>query len=192
MLIRSQGLGATTAQIIGTSAGTAAGMWGTLAPIIFGANAIPVVGQIAAGAIAVTGALLSAFGVGNGCGQSCITASNDANAVEQAMQANLAAYQAGQISATAAQANWNTLWAQLVAGCQQVGGAAGSNCISDRQQGACKWKDSNDQCWNWYIGYYMPLTQPAANAPTVSAISGLTVPQLLGLALLGVVALEAL
>jgi hypothetical protein len=126
---------------------------------------------IGAGITAIT-TLLASFGVGSGCGQSCIQASNDANQIEQAMKANLAAFQAGQITQAEALQNFDGLWQQLSQACGQIGGGAGSNCIADRQAGACKWKDSSGACWNWFSGYRDPIANaPANSAPTVGGVS---------------------
>ncbi len=163
---RRRGMGATGPQILGTT-GAVVGTTG----VAIATAALPSVGLLApslaiAGPIgaAVGGviALLGAFGVGSGCGQSCIQASNDANAVEDAMKQNLAAFQAGQISRDAALANFDNLWNQLKQACQAIGGGAGQNCVGDRQEGACKWKDSSGQCWNWFIGYRDPIANSSA------------------------------
>src|SRR5579863_2442940 len=193
LMLITRGLGSTSSEIGaagGAVGGTLASTVGAWAPLL---GVTGTVGLAIAGGVALVTGLLSAFGVGNGCGQTCVTASNDANQIEAALRANLAAYQNGQIDQATAVANYNSNWQALVNACSNASlGTAGQNCIGDRQQGACHFKDANDQCWNWYIGYYMPLLQPPTNAPAVSSSLGLTTPQLLGLALLGVVALEVL
>jgi hypothetical protein len=170
MLIRTGlGLGSTNSTLVSAS-GAAAGSTVSLIAQLLPASAIGgPIGIAIGGAIAAISGLLGVLGVGNGCGQSCVVASNNANSIESQMQANLAAFQAGSISQATAEANYQTLWNQFVAMCTQVQGA-NSACITDRQQGACKWKDASGNCWNWYVGYYLPIAN-AAPAPTAALSS---------------------
>lgn len=109
---------------------------GEIAAIGSQAAIIPVVGPIIAGVTQILGAL----GVGNGCGQTCVTATQYANAAQSAMETNLSAAQQtvaenGCLTPdelTTLVNNYNTIWGQLVSGCQQVPGAAGQNCVSER------------------------------------------------------------
>ncbi len=164
------GLGAGGTQIV-SAGGTIAGSALSTGLILSGAVAGPV-GLLVGGVVAGVASLLGAMGVGGGCGQSCIVASQNANQVEDAMKANLAAFQAGQISRDEALANFDTLWAHLQQVCGQIGGGAGQNCISDRQEGACKWKDAQGECWNWFKGYRDPIAtaQETISSNPVAAI----------------------
>jgi hypothetical protein len=178
---RRFGLGAaaasTTSGEISTIGSSVASTGAALLPILYGSlAAVPVVGWIAAGALAVGSVIVGALGVGNGCGGSCIQASNDANQIEVQMRANLAAYQAGQISQAEALSVFDQLWSALEQACMGVGGAAGQNCIGDRQAGACKWKDASGQCWNWFVGYRDPISHGTVST---SAASGLNLQSIL-------------
>jgi hypothetical protein len=175
------------------AAGSAVAVTGGLITAAGGAALFGPVGAVVGAGLALLGVL----GVGGGCGESCIAASNDANAVELALKANLAAFLNGQINQATAIANFNALWLQLEEGCAQIGGSAGQSCISDRQTGACKWETSpggwdpstctytapgatgsGTTCWNWDVGYHSPIADApscfldsSAGAGT-SAISG--------------------
>lgn len=115
----------------------------------------------AAGAIAD---IIASFGVGSGCGATCVQSSNFANQCAAALQQNLSTYLAlptprAKSAQAAAENNFMTLWNWLTSS-QACGnpslGSAGQRCISDRQRGACTWKN-NGQCWDWFIGYYDPI-----------------------------------
>lgn len=181
-----RGLGQSGGQII--SAG------GAVAGSTAGILALPAIGVLPAFAgpigIAIAGiaSLLAVVGVGSGCGQSCIQASNDANSIESAMKANLQAFLSGQISQSQALQNFQTLWSQLQQACAQVGGTAGQHCVSDRQQGACSYQTSpggwssdgtytppgpngsGSSCWNWFVGYADPISQAPASASVGSSV----------------------
>jgi len=122
---RRQGIGLTTS--------------GEIAAIGAQTAIIPVVGPIIAGVTQILGAL----GVGNGCGKTCVTATQYANAAESALEANLQAAQQtvsenGCLTPdelTTLQNNYQTIWSQMVAGCNTVPGAPGQNCVSQRAPG---------------------------------------------------------
>lgn len=194
-----RGLGdATTAaqqvQLGGTIAsGTASAILGSLtaggATTVLGitAAAVPVIG---AALVGVT--LLVSYLVKNsGCGQTCIETSSWANQAAAALQKNLDAYFALPAPRTQAQkavalANFDVIWQQLVTACGQPGtGNAGVRCISDRQAGACVWKQKYapvypgepeiGACWNWWNGYRDPIAADAVVPDTVqSDVSALT------------------
>jgi hypothetical protein len=64
---------------------------------------------------------------------------------------------------TLALQTFDQIWATLVKMCSDPQwGNAGKRCISDRQRGACTWKDQG-QCWDWFIGYRDKI----ANDPNV-------------------------
>lgn len=124
-----------------------------------------------------------------GCGQTCIAASDAANQIEPLLLQNVQTYVNSspryKSMQAAALANFDQTFAKLTAACQQIGGPGGKNCISDRVAGACKWKaspgswspnsdgshtwnpagasGSGSSCWNWFIGYRDPI----ANDPDV-------------------------
>ena len=127
--------------------------------------------------------LLATFGVGSGCGQSCILSSQYANQAETVFRQNITTYFSLAVprSATAQAAAlriFDSIWTDLVAQCSVASlGTAGKTCISDRQSGACKWKATADSpwpggpaqgvCWNWFNAYRDPI----ANDPNVVADS---------------------
>jgi hypothetical protein len=131
-------------------------------------SAVPFIGPVLAGVTLAVTALIK----NSGCGQTCIQTSAWANQAADQLQKNLDAYMAIPTPRPAsaqqlALQNFDSVWAQLVKMCgDPQWGDAGKRCISDRQQGACKWKN-NGQCWNWFTGYRDPI----ANDPNVTADS---------------------
>ena len=117
---------------------------------------------VAAPFVAIAGAvgeLLGSIGIGKGCGQTCITATEFANQAENLLRQNLNTYMAlpaprTQSEQQSALAVFNQIWQALISP-QACGnpslGSAGQNCISQRQDGACAYK-VNGQCWNWWTG----------------------------------------
>ena len=121
----------------------------------------------------------------SGCGQTCIETSSWANQAAAALQKVLDGYFANPAPRTQSQqalaiANFNTIWAQLVASCGQPGtGNAGVKCISDRQAGACTWKQAYapvypgepniGECWNWFNGYLGPIQADPVVPDTVTS-----------------------
>ena len=142
-----------------------------LAPAI----AIPIIGAALMGVTLLAVTLIR----NSGCGQTCVVTSQWANEAAVLLQQNLDAYFALPSPRTKAQqgvalANFDAIWAALKAQCgQPATGDAGKRCISDRQEGACKWKDANGECWNWFLGYRAPLANDAAvsDSPIDSALS---------------------
>jgi hypothetical protein len=75
-------------------------------------------------------------------------------------------------------ANFQSIWAALQQQCGQPGtGNAGVRCITDRQAGACTWKQKYaptypgqpniGECWNWFNGYLAPIqADPVVPDPT--------------------------
>ena len=153
--------------------------------------AIPIVG---AGLAAAT--MLVQYLVANsGCGQTCIETSSWANQAAAALQKVLDGYFALPAPRTATQkalavAAFNDIWNQLQRACGQPGtGNAGVRCISDRQAGACTWKQKYapvypgepniGECWNWFNGYLGPIQAdpvvpdpPDPLAAAASSVSG--------------------
>ena len=168
-----------TGALLGTTLITGTAICPLCAPILaIGAALVPIIAKVI-----------------EGCGNSCIQASEYANEVEPLLIQNLETYTStpvGQRTVSmqnAALANFNTAYNQLVSSCQQVGGQGGKQCIADRQASGCKWKatawkwnadgsftpagqaGSGSQCWNWVYGYHDPI----ANDPYVvpdSAVGG--------------------
>lgn len=202
----SRGLGAADPILVGAG-GAAAATGG----VVTAAGLTALAGPIGAAVGAIMG-LLGVLGVGGGCGQSCIAASNDANAIETALKANLSAFLSGSIDQATALANFNALWLQLQQLCAQIGGAAGTNCISDRQQGACKWQTSpggwqqkssgwqyvapgpsgsGSSCWNWFVGFSDPIINaPAGASPSAGGFSFSGLPDWLWFAAGGLILAE--
>jgi hypothetical protein len=149
------------------SAAAAAGLIST--------SAIPVIGP----AIAVAALVATLLIKNSGCGATCIQTSQWANQAANALQQNLDAYFAlpiprAQSNQALALQTFDQIWAQLVKSCgDPQWGNAGKRCISDRQAGACKWKQDKTggypgepamgECWNWFNGYRDPI----ANDPNV-------------------------
>lgn len=115
-----------------------------------------------------------------GCGQTCVDASNYVNEAEPYFVENVANYANGPRTRSLqaqALANFDTAFNALVQTCQRIGGAGGMNCVKDRTAGSCKWKatpwrwnadgsytpagqaGSGSQCWNWVYGYRDPIAQ---------------------------------
>jgi hypothetical protein len=118
--------------------------------------------------------LLGAIGVGKGCGQNCITASEYANKAEALLKQNLDTYKSlpvprAKSAQAAALSIFDQVWAGLQQACATVPGAAGANCISDRQAGACKWTNAAG-CFNWFTGYRDPISGDS-NVVNDSAVS---------------------
>ena len=136
--------------------------------------AIPIVGA------AIAGITIAVIALAKGCGQTCIVASNYANEAEKLLVQNIQAYFAGprtKTSQAVALANFDTVWDALQRACQTPAlKDAGQRCVTDRQAGACVWRQRSDspllrypgepqtgQCWNWFSGYRDPI----ANDPNV-------------------------
>lgn len=158
------GMGTAAGPIISSAGGT------ILAIAPFTGIAAPFV-ALAGAVTELLGAVASALGIGQGCGQTCITASNYANQAEPLLRQNLNTYLALPAPRTISeQQSALSIFDQVWAGLQQVCGNpalndAGKRCISDRQQGACTWKvspgagcsSSQPTCWtqdangNWTL-----------------------------------------
>jgi hypothetical protein len=148
----------------GSNAGVAAGgaiaaAGGLVSGTVIG---LPVgVVMAAVGALVALGSTIAgALHIGEGCGPTCIQATNVVNGAEPTFKMNVDAYEAGTIDQSTAVSNYQQMWNAVQQSCGAIPGTAGKDCVGDRQAGACKWK-SNGQCWNWDIGYHQPLLQPA-------------------------------
>ena len=171
-----KGLGATQdvyLESAGASIAAAAPLTGPAAPFV------------AIGGLIVS--FLGQMGIGSGCGQTCVLSTQYANQAEALLRQNINAYFAvptprPQSVQTAALQNFSAIWNDLQQQCSNPQlGTAGQNCISDRQSGACKWKQpassvppwgspAAGDCWNWWNGYHDPI----ANDPNVVPDSALS------------------
>ena len=145
--------------------------------------AIPIVGAALAGATMLVSYLIT----NSGCGQTCIVTSQWANQAAAALQQVMDGYFALPAPRTQSQqalaiANFNSIWQTLQQQCGQPGtGDAGVRCITDRQAGACVWKQKYaptypgqpniGECWNWFNGYLQPIQQDPVVPDTVSDLS---------------------
>lgn len=140
---------------------------------------------------AALGATQAALGIANTINQMIETwghngynneATQVVNAAEYQMRQNLAAWNASPKCAAdqmQALANFDKLWNGVLQTCTQIAGgpssdsaAAGTNCIQDRQAGACKFKDSAGACWDWFIAYRDPIAQDPAAVQTYDPLTG--------------------
>lgn len=189
-----RGLGANPAQVVGvvSSVGTPVATAGIASALstTTAAGATTILGMAPALAVPIIGAALAGITFAaikliqnSGCGPTCIQATEYANQAEPLLRQNLNAYFAlpkprSQSAQTAALQNFDAIWAQLVKLWSDPSlGNAGKRGISDRQAGACTWKQNADygaeisaagepgmgQCWNWFSGYRDPI----ANDPNV-------------------------
>jgi len=187
---RGMGDAAGTAQSVGVigsaGAGIATGILGTLtsggATTILGITsaAVPVIGAALMGAVMTVQYLIK----NSGCGQTCIETSQWANQAAAALQQVMDSYFALPAPRTEAQkavavAAFQGIWHQLVQACGQPGtGNAGVRCITDRQAGACTWRQKYapvypgqpniGECWNWFNGYLAPIQADPVVADTVA------------------------
>jgi hypothetical protein len=154
---------------------------------------LPVVGPILGAAVMGLQMLIA----NSGCGQTCIVTSQWANQAADKLQQVLDGYFALPAPRTEAQkavavAAFNSVWQTLEQLCGQPGtGNAGVRCISDRQAGACTWKQKYapvypgepniGECWNWFNGYLGPIQQdPVVPDPVASDVATLASGSFLG------------
>lgn len=115
--------------------------------------------------------LSNVFGLGSGCGQTCIQATRVVDQVEPYLKQNVQAYMNGGHTAaeqaTALQI-FDAAWADVVKGCSQPAlGDAGKRCISERQAGgSAPWCPTGTGC-DWFILYRNPI----ANDPNVVTLA---------------------
>jgi hypothetical protein len=188
---RLRGLGANTLPVsTGVEEGTAAALTAVASTLAIASASPPSPATPFLLAAAGIATLLAKLGVGSGCGQTCIQATAVVNQAEPALLANIQQYEAGQISQEQAIATFNNVWQGIQVSCSAIPGQAGQDCVTDRQQGSCKWKQTTDSpllgypgepqpgdCWNWFSGYYTPLTLPpfVAQSPSASGtVSSIT------------------
>jgi hypothetical protein len=132
-------------------------------------SAVPFIGA----GLAIASVLAQYIIANSGCGQTCIQTSQWANQAANALQQVLDGYFAqpaprAKSAQQLALASFDQIWAKLVQLCgDPQWGDAGKRCISDRQRGACVWKQAYapvypgepaiGQCWNWFNGYRDPI-----------------------------------
>jgi len=148
------------------------------------ALAVPVIGA----AIAAVATIAEILIKNSGCGITCVETSQWANQAEPVLAKNVLAYFSNpaprtQSQQTAALNIFDTTWARLQQVCGQPGtGDAGVRCITDRQAGACKWKQTATspllsipgepqpgECWNWDSGYRAPIANDQVVPDDVAA-----------------------
>src|ERR1035437_8282134 len=147
------GMGSTGSSIVTATGGTimaASPLAGPATPLVAAVGALVALGGVIAGALHI----------GEGCGPTCIQATNVVNSAEPTFKMNLDAYESGVIDQPTAQNNFQQMWTAVQQSCGAIPGVAGQNCIGDRQAGACHYQDKGN-CWNWFVGYHDPLLFPA-------------------------------
>lgn len=134
----------------------------------------------AAGPIgAAVGALVAlGFGLANvfsGCGQTCIAATQDANAAEEKLNAMLAQWNAAPTHTRSMQKIYLTICVGVFnALCQACGqpslGDAGQRCISERLilGGTAPWCPTGTGC-DWVTAYYLPVANATDIVPDETA-----------------------
>jgi hypothetical protein len=174
------------------------GILSALSAAAIGSSLVPGIGTAIAGAIALSVAI---YKMVQGCGQTCIEASDLANQAEALLLQNLQNYMNAPVHYASLQAaalnNFQTVWASLQQACGNPNlSTAGMNCLKDRQAGACHYttspggwqgdtyvnpgaQGSGSACWNWFVGYhdpiaYDPTVQPDPVPGTTGASSILT------------------
>jgi hypothetical protein len=178
----TQQAGGIASSVAAPAIGTALSSTGTLAAgsTILGlapAVAVPIIGAALVGVTLLVTQLIK----NSGCGVTCVETSQWANKAEPLLQQNLKAYQALPTPRTVSQqaaalANFDAIWNQLVQLCGQPGtGNAGVRCVSDRQAGACKWKNAAGVCFNWFSGYRDPIANDSVVPDSAGASVGASV-----------------
>lgn len=182
------GTGTAVGGALAAGAVSSAAAAGAAAPTILGLAATTAIPIIGAALVGITFAITKLI-QNSGCGPSCIQASDYANQAEPLIRQNLNAYFAlpkprSQSAQTAALQNFDAIWAQLVKLWSDPAlGNAGKRGISDRQAGACTWKQTADygadisaagepgigQCWNWFSGYRDPIAHDPNVVPDAQA-----------------------
>lgn len=140
------------------------------------------------------GPLIARF---NGCGQTCVEATQIANSVGTPMTQAFHAYMDAPLHYYSSQQTFLNLYNQLMTALRNACsnpqlGQAGQNCIADNSPNACHWKTSpggwingefvwwgaagsGNECWNPYLMYQAVLQDPTVvpdPAPSASPVSG--------------------
>jgi hypothetical protein len=168
-----RGMGQTSGQIANIAAKGAATTASLLATLGVVSNPI----GAAIGGIAAVGALIA--NMFHGCGDTCVVASRNADAAEQALQQNLQSYfsapapRYASIQAAALN-NVDTLFQALYQACSDPSlGDAGKRCISERlvRGGTAPWcPNAGHTGCDWYVLYRDPIAndQNVIPDPTVT------------------------
>jgi hypothetical protein len=143
----------------GSNVGASVGV-SIMASAPFAGPGAPVVAAVGA-LVELGSAIAGALHIGEGCGPTCVQATSIVNQVEVVMKQNLVAFQGGQLDRQTAIDNFSRLWNTVLQGCSAIPGAAGTNCIGDRQRGGK---------WNWFALYLDPI-QNAPQLVTTNTVS---------------------
>jgi hypothetical protein len=122
----------------------------------------------------------------SGCGPTCVITSQWANQAAGQLDQLTQAYFALPAPRTESQkavalAAFDSVWQKLRELCAQPGtGDAGVRCITDRQAGACVWRQKYapvhpgqpaiGECWNWFNGYRDPIAKDPTVPDPVAAV----------------------
>lgn len=176
------GSASSIASVAAAGAATTGAILASLSPALAMAGPI---GAAVAGLTAVGIAIASLF---QGCGQTCVAATNIANQVSTYLQQNLQHYMNAnpryRSLQLAALNNFDTAWTALVQGCSDPSlGQAGAACISERQRGGvsqwccnsptstpagqCKTGEGNMVNCCSGCDMFVTLRDPIANDPNV-------------------------
>lgn len=154
-------------QIVTTGAATTVGILAGLHAVIGGVALAGPVGAAIAGVIAVGSLIATMFF--NGCGETCVRASQDADKYGALAQKNLQAYMSSPVHYASLQAaalnNFDTLLNALQTACSDPAlGAAGQRCISERlvKGNPAPWCPTKTGC-DWIT----TMRDPIANDPNV-------------------------
>jgi hypothetical protein len=169
-------------QMASAGLSTTVGILGIMHALAVSGSLAGPIGAAVAGALALGMALYKEF---QGCGQTCVVASQVADKVEPLLRQNLDNYINAPVHYASMQAaalnNFDFAWAALSKACSNAQlQEAGQRCIADRQPGACHYRTSpggwsgstytapgqdgsGSTCWNWFVGYRSPI----ADDPTV-------------------------
>ena len=161
-----QDLTMSSLQIGAATLSTASAMgasWATLA--------IPIVGPIIAGVTVGLSFLFARKGP-----KQKIATTEIVDKVEPLMVQNLEGYLSGprtRSSQSQALANFDAGWQFVVDSCNiPEMGEPGQRCTSDRESGACVWRDSSGECWNWFKGYRDPIANDPGVQPDPVEVGG--------------------
>ncbi len=192
-VIGGVGAGVTTAAV-GAIAAHLAATGGSILGLSSAAlsAAVPFIGPALMGATLLIQHLIA----NSGCGVTCVETSEWADQAAAALQQVLDGYFAlpaprTQTQKALAVANFQSIWKQLQAACGQPGtGDAGKRCISDRQSGACVWKQKYapvypgepqiGECWNWFNGYLKPIQDDPVVPDSVATSASSAVDSIFG------------
>lgn len=154
----------SSASISGATLSAAAGLhvgWATAA--------IPIVGPIIAGVTIALSLLMARKGP-----KQKVATTKIVDAVEPQLVKNLNGYMALPVHYASAQAqalaNFDAGWQYVVDHCNiPEMGEPGERCTNERKAGACKWKNAEGVCFNWFAAYRDPIANDPDVKPDPSA-----------------------